>query len=171
MTAAANDNRPPEFDARVMAYMPGLRKLAARHVRNERREDLVVDTIMHALEKWRTFREDGAMWSWLAWTMRGIAANQAKMAMRSARRATVFSIDDYPNLATGSTQQMQAELSETLTALAGMKGGNVLVRRAMGDGLAEIGADMGITRERVRQIEVEARKRFVKVIRRRKVAA
>lgn len=49
---ATNDTaaRPAEFDKAVMAYMPGLKKLAARYVPRAYQDDLVVNTIMHTRE-------------------------------------------------------------------------------------------------------------------------
>lgn len=165
----ANDNtaRPAAFDAAVMAYLPGLKKLAARMVPREYRDDLVTDTIMYVLERWRNFRGDytsarGGLWNWLQWNMRGVVSNQAVTAKSRKRRASFVPMDGHVyHLATPATQHASAEAREAIDRIDG-RDGDVLLRRAMGFGLEEIGADIGVTRERVRQLEVKARARLKK---------
>jgi len=149
--------RPKEFDDRLKAYLPGLRALAATLVPRPYREDLVVDTVMFALEKWQNLRDDGGMWGWLVWNMRGIVSNQAQKAASRARNATFLPIEDHMNLAVPASQEAYTTLSETLREISSNRNGDVLLRRAMGDGLKEIADERGITCERVRQIEVAAR--------------
>ena len=60
-------------------------------------------------------------------------------------------------------QEDYAELSHTLARLTG-RSGEVLTRRAMGETLEEIGNDLGVTRERVRQIENAARAKLLKQV-------
>lgn len=158
-TTAANDNRPPEFDARVMAYLPGLRSMAAKRVPREYRQDLVTDTIMHALTHWKSFREDGGMWNWLEWCMRGIIKNAATKAAVRKRLATFVPIEDHMHLSTPANQLAYADLSKALDGMTG-RGGKIVVRRAMGDSLGEIGNAMGLTAERVRQLEAREMKRL-----------
>lgn len=147
--------RPPDFDARVMAYMPGLQNLARKYKSTtEERNDLVTDTIVYALEKWDNFNESGGMYSWLAWSMRGIASNQRK---RKPQMQVVDAPLLYTNASTPATQEQYCELSSALRAVPPGRSGAVLLRRAMGDELHEIGADFGISRQRVQQIELRAR--------------
>lgn len=147
---AANDNRPPEFDARVIAYLPGLKKLARRYTRNlEERDDLVTDTIALCLRKWKTFRPDGGLWSWMSWEMRGIASN-----MRSRKQINI--VDDATgyimgNAAIAPRQETYADLSQTL-AKATSKYQQIAVRKAMGATLRELGDEFGISRQRVEQL-------------------
>lgn len=159
---AANDNRPQqrpaEFDARVMAYVPGLRNLARRYRRtDEQRNDLVTDTIMSALDRWQSYRADGGMWNWLAWTMRGIVSNHAQQAAVRRKHIKFVAMDDVPHAPIETNQEDYADLSSALAALGRVKNGDVVMRRAMGDSLREIAEDRGVTAERVRQIEVAAR--------------
>lgn len=152
-----NTNRPAEFDARVMAYLPGLRKLASKMVPRQYRDDLVTDTIMFALERWQNFREDGGMWNWLAWNMRGIVTNGAKKAANDKKRVVFVPIEDHMNLAVPAAQDGYAELSDALRHISAHRHGSVLLRRAMGDGLKEIAVDRGTSVEWIRQMEVAAR--------------
>lgn len=156
-TASISNNRPAAFDARVIAYLPGLRSLAAKMVPRAYREDLVTDTVMFALERWQNYREDGGMWNWLAWNMRGIVTNGAKKAANEKKRAVFVQIDDYMNLSVPGSQAGYTELSDTLRNVATHRHGSVLLRRAMGDGLKEIADERGTSVEWVRQMEVSAR--------------
>ena len=150
-------NRPKEFDDRVMAYLPGLRRLAAKYVPRAYQDDLVTDTIMFALGKWQNFREDGGLWNWLAWNMRGIVTNGAVSARRRKAIATFVPIEDVANLATAPAQEGYVELSQALARLSSIKHGEVLIRRAMGDGLKEVAEERGLSRQRIQQLELAAR--------------
>lgn len=157
MNKNTTTERPADFDARVMTYMPGLRRLAAKHVPRPYREDLVNDTVMYALENWRNYRETGAMWSWLEWTMRGIVTNAAKKAATRDKHVRFVPLT-HQDSAIAPAQEGYVRLSEALRGLAAHRHGTVLMRRAMGDTLREIAADRGATKEWVRQMEVSARR-------------
>jgi RNA polymerase sigma factor (sigma-70 family) len=167
----ANDNapakRPASFDAHVTAYLPGLNRLARRYTKTaEQRQDLVTDTVMYALEKWQNFRGDPAdarsgFFAWLTWQMRGVVKNGAVKAEIRKKHITMVPLDATHVAATPATQDVHVDLSATLRDVSSMMNGDVLMRRAMGDTLQEIAADRGVTRERVRQIEVAARARLV----------
>lgn len=158
----ANDNRPREFDARVMAYLPGLRSMAAKRVPREYRQDLVTDTIIYALAHWKSFREDGGMWNWLEWSMRGIISNAATKAAFRKKQATFVPIEDHMYLSMPANQLDYADLSKALDGMNG-RGAKIVIRRAMGDSLAEIGQRMGLTSERVRQLESREMQRLKRV--------
>jgi RNA polymerase sigma factor (sigma-70 family) len=156
----ANDNveRPAEFDARVMRYWPGLWNLAGElGARGEERQDLVTETVMEALKKWENYREGGGFYKWLYWMMRGIWSNSQRSKMRSPM--TDLPVEEYEQrLVTQPTQEHYVELSQALSRMTAGRRGNVLVRRAMGESLREIGADIGVGPEGVRQLELRERK-------------
>lgn len=163
----SNDNnshseRPASFDARIMEYQPGLRKLASKFTATrEERDDLVTDTIIYCLRNWQSFREDGGFWNWLYWSMRGVVSNK-----RDAVKARITLVQDSDGVfasrrGTAPSQLEYVELCQTLKRL-NTRAGGVVVRRAMGETLPEIGADIGVTAERVRQIEEKERKRLVR---------
>lgn len=160
--------RPADFDARVLAYMPGLRALAKRYVPQEYREDLVTDTIIYALDKWQNFRPDGGMWNWLSWTMRGIVSNRAERASTKTRKGVQFvPLEDVAFMAsTPPTQEDAVIAKDMLSRLPRNKGGRILLKRGLGYSLAEIGQRRRrpVSAERVRQMEVDARKAFAKKV-------
>ena len=156
VTSHAHD-RPAEFDSRLLEYRPGMcklaRKLTARHNRRYRTkealDDLVTDTVIYCLDNWRNYREDGGWWNWIYWAMRGVL--KAQMDRHNVRRC-VEPVDNelqYEMAVTPATQMDYAELSETLRNLSGGRDSEALLRLAMGDTLAEVGADMGVSTERV----------------------
>jgi RNA polymerase sigma factor (sigma-70 family) len=152
--------RPATFDARLMQYRPGLIKLAGKFTTTrEERNDLVTDTIIHCLKNWRSFREDGGFWNWLYWSMRGVVGNK-----REGIKARIQLVQDTDGVfaatrGTAPSQLDYVELSQTLSKMTG-RGGKIVVRRAMGETLPVIAADLGITAERVRQLECREMKRL-----------
>lgn len=152
-----DNSRPASFDARVMAYLPGLRKLAARRVQPAYRDDLVTDTIAYALEHWTNYREDGGLWNWLVWQMRGILKNEATKKANRDKHVTFVQMADHMHFSVPASQEDYADLSFAFDRAAGVKNGDVLIRRAMGDTLDDIATDRGLCRERIRQLESAAR--------------
>ncbi|ESX78491.1 MULTISPECIES: sigma-70 family RNA polymerase sigma factor [unclassified Mesorhizobium] len=157
-------SRPKEFDARVMAYTPGLHKLAKRYRhRLEDQSDLVTDTIIYALGAWQTFREDGGMWSWLSFCMRGVVSNQAKKAAaRKGMRFVALTTGAEALLYSEPSQEHHAELVDAMARLRRIKGGTIVLRRALGHKLREIADRKGISTTRVEQIESAARAKLKK---------
>lgn len=152
----ANDNRPPEFDALIEKYTPGLKSLASRLMPG-RGDDLYVDTVILLLHRWRSFRPDGGFWNWASLTMRGAARD---IRNREKRRPREVGLGDASERSTQPRQHDHAELSDALRRISSIRNGDVLLRRAMGDKLDEIAADRGVSRERVRQMEAIAREDF-----------
>lgn len=151
-------NRPASFDAAVMAYAPGLRNLSKRLTTPDKRDDLVTDTIITALHRWASFREDGGMWNWLSLTMRATAQDGRKRAARS-----IDVVDDpeghhLSRVPMHPRQEDYVELSQALARVSGRER-DVLVRRVMGDTCREIANDNGLSVQRVQQIELKARER------------
>lgn len=169
--------RPPEFDARVEAYLPGLKKLALRYTRRDYRDDLVTDTIMYALENWQKFRGDlkqdkSGLWMWLAWTMRGISTHGARNAAARRKRITLVPIGDATrSLGFASNQHERLEVNQAIQMLSTVRDGDVVLQRAMGDSLEEIAVQRGVTKQRIHQIEIASRRVFHKRNRLLKVAA
>jgi len=163
---AHNDNtpatRPAEFDAMLVQYRPGLMRLAARlGYFGEDGDYLVLDTIAHCLANWQRYRQDGGAWGYVSWQMRNIARNR-RAAMKRQR---MFVADPDGRLIDGLTHQGEQEYVVDLNrALAHLnsRNGRVLLRRAMGETMQDIADDIGVTRERVRQIEDATRRNLAR---------
>lgn len=153
--SAANDNspRPAEFDKRLATYIPGLRKQAKHY--NCDVDDLVSDTVEHALKSWHTFREDGGFWWWLKRCMQYVVARRKRI--QRPRTVAIMNHD----AATHPNQEEYADLSRALNSLPVGRDGEIVLRAAMGEEGPEIGARHGIGGERVRQI-VRANRKSLK---------
>lgn len=155
-------DRPAAFDARVMAYFPGLMNAAKRYTRNnDERYDLAVDTVAKALSCWTNFREDGGLWKWLVWNMRGIASNRARDAVAKKRYGREVSTESLPQRSTPAEQEHAADLAVAVDRLSAIRHGDVLLRYATGETHMEIAGERGISRQRVRQLAEKARERLV----------
>ena len=167
---ADNDNRPAEFDAAVLQWLPFLHKMAARLERNKQdREDLVNETIATALKRWAGYKQEGSLPGWLVFQMRSVV-NDARRKKRvptfsySTARVVEFDDDGAGNvpktiidrLGSPARQEDIVCARQVVDALTG-RDGDVVLRPPMGDTLEAIGAGMGITRERARQIEARGR--------------
>lgn len=153
-----NNSRPASFDAAVLQWIPLLRKLAARfESREQDREDLVQETIATALHRWASFKPDGKMSGWLMYQMR----ERCQAARARNKYANAVSLDD-DTTATPQTQEGTIVARQALEALNDNRAENALVRLAMGDTLEEVGATIGLSGERVRQITTTARRQFGK---------
>lgn len=151
--------RPAEFDAKVMAYMPGLKSLSHKYAPAGEREELIQDTLVQIFASWKNFRGDdygsgSGFYNWLAWQMRAVAGNK-----RSKKSVPTVYDDNgkYSAIVGMPADQERAVIAKDMLGRATGRDGAILLRRGMGCGLKEIGAELGLTRERVRQLEVRGR--------------
>lgn len=154
--------RPHGFDAALTAYMPTLRR-QAKYMAGARHEDLLQDAVVMMLglaSKCRveTFR------TWAQIIMRRAASNH-KRAMRAGQRAApTVDIKAAYHVATAPNQEFATDLAIVTDALAGIKNGDIVLRRADDELLREIGAERGVGREAVRQLEEKARARLKDIL-------
>jgi RNA polymerase sigma factor (sigma-70 family) len=165
MTAAINapaDTRPPEFDARVMSYYPHLGRFAYKLTNNKaEQEELLQETIAYILSHWTPFRPDGGFYNWITLVMRHVAQNGRRKAKVRSRYMPMVQDDRAMGAVSVPPTQIDfVSLRETLREIAPGRTGDILVRRAMGETLDVIGKDLGIGKERVRQIESKERDRL-----------
>jgi|GEM_PF-2490092 len=158
---AENDNRPPAFDSALLAYQPGMRRLASKlGYRGSEAVDLVTDTIAYCLEHWTNFHGDlDKMWNWIYWQMRGIVKNsRSKKRLEMVPEGRAYEIAE-----TSANQADVAHAGQVVSLLAG-RSGDMIMRLAMGDTLEEIARQHGVSRERVRQIVEKERARLLVLI-------
>lgn len=174
---AANDNRPAEFDARVLAYMPALKKLAYRFERNRQdREDLINETVEVALRRWAGYRPDGGFYGWLVGQMRSVVADVRRRARRHVAGPldAAFdhnSMDDTPMAVSSwheptlpAEQDNIIELDQVRAAMRPGRAGEMLMRVAAGEEYSTIAADYGVSRQRAHQIVTAERARLRKAL-------
>ncbi|MGM4911465.1 sigma-70 family RNA polymerase sigma factor [Rhizobium sp. 768_B6_N1_8] len=155
-------SRPTGFDAALAAYLPQLKR-QARYMAGARHEDLLQDTLVMMLslaDKCRveTFR------TWAQFMLRRAAGNH-KRAMRAEKR-TGHAVDLKAayHVGTAPNQEYATDLAIVTDALAGIKNGDIVLRRADDELLREIGAERGVSREAVRQLEEKARARLKDIL-------
>lgn len=159
-----NDNRPIWYDQKLAAYQPYIRRLVNRAVRVNR-DDVVQDVYVEAMNKWHLYRDEYRFGTWIGLMVRNVISDKLQKSTRKKRIATIVSLDreGVLNISTDPVQHDYVELSQVLRRLSGTRDSDVLMRIAMGDELGEIGADYGISRERVRQLGERERGRLVRV--------
>lgn len=153
--------RPDGFDAALTEYMPSLRK-QAKFIAGENGEDLLQDAVvsmLHLADKCRmsTFR------TWAQLVLRRTAGNYKRSA-RAMKRSVSAAMASNVNVPVPPNQEEFVDVGNALAALGKIKHGEIVVRRAMGDRLAEIGAARGTHKEAVRQLESKARAKLVKAL-------
>lgn len=162
----ANDNRPAGFDAALEAYLPSLRKQANFLAGNSADgEVLLHETVVRMLRcadncRIETFK------TWAQLRLNSTAQELRNYDRRAARRAPVVSIDaatggELENLHAAlhcvSSQHAHLELKEVVGKLRRIPNGDIVLRRAAGVSLSEIGAENGTSKENIRQKEERAR--------------
>jgi DNA-directed RNA polymerase specialized sigma24 family protein len=73
----ANDNRPPAFDALLLAYGPFLRKRCI-YMMPDSAEEAYQEATCRALENWHKYRPDGSFTAWLNFIVRTIRHESAR---------------------------------------------------------------------------------------------
>lgn len=164
-TTPANDNspRPAEFDARILAHLPMLKRMADKFCHPNDREEIVQEAVTLALEKWQDFRPEGSFYMWLGWKLRQAA--DRRTTVHKKRKLTAYDPEGriLNSLPVAARQEDIAFASEVVRELSGTRDGKILIRRAMGEELKQIGIEQGIGKERVRQLSERARERLQQV--------
>ena len=152
MPQPSNDNRPAEFDAQLVRYLPGLRALALRlrpSTPPDEREDLVNSTVLKALENWHKYRTGASPFPWLSLLMRGIARDELDKAKALKRTAThMLGAEFQAHL---PSQEHAADVRMVMSQITpGLRA--EFVEIAMGTPCAHLAAGRGVTKQRMDQI-------------------
>lgn len=158
------NDRPASFDILLTEHMPFLRHLARD------REDVVQNIALAAMQKWQRYSGDYKFSTWLGLVARAVGAD-VRVKRDAKKRAARFVGVDAVTASVPASQHDYVELSETLRRLSGTRDSDVLMRHAMGEELAVIGADYGIGKERARQLCERERRRLRKGGAERRAAA
>lgn len=153
---------PAAYNAMLVEHRPLVRKMAhfycAKHPANGDPEDFAQDLCEMALVRATNYRTNYLFATWIRYLSKAVAYTRKQKAAAKSRSGRSVEVPE--TLATPASQHDYAELSQVLRHVAG-RGGEALVRVAMGDRLEDVGADMGISKERVRQITNVERRRLV----------
>lgn len=152
----ANDNRPAEFDAMLVAHIPYVRKAVAyRANSSEPREEYVQIVLMKAMERWANYRTSDSFRQWLKWIVRQTLTNQ-----RSLKKITVAmgGMEDLPQQATGARQH---NLLEAKMVVEAAMQSDILSAIALGETTPEIAASRGVHRNAIRQAANRHREKYL----------
>lgn len=159
----ANDNvqRPAEYDAKIVAYRPFMRKLASlRGVQSADMEEFIQDVMVEAFIRYKHYRPDTyKLTTWIIMLVRNVYHRRRLYAQAGGRRGVTVDIEDV-TLAVEPDQETLVDLAIAMDALPKDRDGEIWLRRAQGEELAEIGRDFGISRERARQLAARGRQRM-----------
>lgn len=146
--------RPKEFDAHVMQWMPFLKKMAAKlESKSQDREDLVHETIVVALRRWSSYNPENSLPTWLVYQMR----ERVKFLRKQRSVTSVCCAGSVLDCAGVSPRQDKiVELNQVISK---MRDGEkvVLLARADGETLEDVGSEIGVSSQRVHQLETAAR--------------
>lgn len=166
--------RPAAFDARVLQWMPFLRKLANRFERNAQdREDLISETVEIALRRWANYRYEGSFSSWLAFQMRDRVQEIRRRARRHVAEPLDTTWDKDNNYAPteSANHDNVVELDQIRAALRPGRAGDMVMRAASGEEYSEIAAAYGVSRQRAHQIVTAERARLRRALNTVRMAA
>jgi DNA-directed RNA polymerase specialized sigma24 family protein len=161
--------RPEAFDAAVMAYIPGLKKLARKLTNTaDARDELVQDTMVYAFSHWTNFRNDppapkNGMYNWLTLNMRSIAQGKRQVAANAKKNMPREPLSALVASATPASQENIVYANQIVRRLSRTREGRMLVRIGSGETLIEVGKRRGLCHERVRQLTERARESLMKV--------
>lgn len=168
----ANDNtpRPDWFDKLLVEYMPFARKCANQMRGGDDAEEILQDFYVDACNRWAAYDRQYRFGTFVFQVVRNVVQNRKTYRTRKMRAGGALSLDMSQDsgmdnwLKTPATQHDHAELACVLRSMSGTRDSEALIRRAMGEELEEIGTDMGISRERVRQLAERERERLRKAV-------
>lgn len=169
-TTTAAATRPQWYDDKLIAYMPFARKCARKLAGSDDIEEVMQDAYADALNRWAMYDQAYSFGTFISQLVRNSVQNRKAYRMKKKRSGGSLSLDDRQDagmkknwLSVAATQDDHAELSCVLRHLSGTRDSEALMRRAMGEDFVEIGADMGICRERARQLVERERAKLRKL--------
>lgn len=162
----ANDNRPAEFDAAIVAYLPGLHALAKRlrpTASQDVHDELVQDTVCKAFASWRHYRPGSTPLPWLKFLMRAINRDALVDLKKEVACKTIMG--RAPFQATLPNQEHAAAASLLLGQIAPALRAE-FVEIGMGTPCAQLAVARGVTKQRMDQIVRAERDRLAAMERR-----
>ena len=169
--AAANDNnpRPAWYDKAILDHQALLARMAYGHARRAgEAEEIVQDTIVLALRKWDRYDPQFTFGTWLGLLMKNVMTERRTRATRMKRTGVAVNIDDVI-IPARAEQEDALMMSDVLAAFPEGRDGHVLMRRLYGDEQLEIAESMGVSRQRVQQIEERGLQKVRRTITMRKI--
>jgi RNA polymerase sigma factor (sigma-70 family) len=157
--------RPQWYDDKVLAHRPVIAWMAKKLVPTADIDEFIQDVYVLAFYRYSNFNPEYAFTTWLGMLSRNVATERRRARLTKMRTGRLVDMEqmtgvDNMTLSAPATQDIAADLAIVLEALPKDRDGEVWLRRAQGEELAEIGRDMGIGRERARQLGDRGRQRM-----------
>lgn len=155
-----------DFDATVRNYRAALTRRCARMCRSGWMdpEDLQQEFWLDVAKMWPRIEPDVGITALLFQILRSTVSRLIRARNTRSRTGFEVPLEDWDGGAVAADQETAVELSRAIDAIDRLpdRQRQVLVARALGEELGEIGDRMGVTRQRVNQIETTARQRLLK---------
>lgn len=156
----SNDNRPASYDAALLEHTRLIRKMGYKYDRHNR-EEFAQDLHAYLLDKWHYYNPIYPFSTWVRMSALSVHCVRYKAKTAACRNAPTICADTNASLLySQDAPESTLDLASIVSRLNGTRGGMMLLRRAMGDGLREIAAEYGISKERVRQIIMAEREKL-----------
>jgi DNA-directed RNA polymerase specialized sigma24 family protein len=149
--------RSAEFDKQLLAYMPGLYRNAVRMTRRTSSAKVLLDATVEAMLKRHQSCRMETFYTWAILVMRNVASTLKEERGRLKRQGISVDMEEAGELPECDRQSSFVEVADVVRFLRGRKGGDILVRRAMGEGIDEIASDIGMSRSGVHAAEQRER--------------
>lgn len=158
-------DRPAEFDRRLVAHIPNMKRTATRFAKGDDRTEILQDALAHALAKWATFRNEAGDYAgfatWCTWQVRAVVELRREAA-GAAKRAAKLSPIEKADLTVGPRQENIVFAGQVVRRLSRSRDGRILLQAAKGEKKIDIAKRRGISGERVRQLSERARERITR---------
>lgn len=162
-TTVATATRPAWYDEKLVAYAGRIARLA-RVFGGRQHEEVAQDIYLDAINRWDRYVPDQYSFAmWLKLCARNVASKRKQYRMAQMRHADVCAFDEAYTMSAQPTQHEAMELSDTVRHLKG-RGGQILLRVATGEFMHEIGAELGVSKQRVEQIVRQERAALRKAV-------
>lgn len=155
-----------DFDATVRNYRDAVTRRCARLCRTGWMdpEDLQQEFWLDVAKMWPRIELEGGITALLFQILRSTVSRLIRARNTRSRTGFEVPLEDWDGGSVAADQDTAVELSRAIERVDRLPANErqVLVARVLGDELAEIGNRMGVTRQRVNQIETAARARLKK---------
>jgi len=141
--------RPAEFDKRLMAYMPAIRKSVNLRVPYAKREDTMQEALADIIGNWEKFRHDGdyrGFFVWLKWRVMAVVSKD-----RQKRSEPVCHKDD-ADVSVAPRQDDIVLAGQVVRRLKRTRAGRMHLRYAAGESQTSIARKRKISSARVQQL-------------------
>lgn len=149
MTTTRPAVRPAEFDKRLMAYMPAIRKSVNLRVPYAKREDTLQEVLADIIGNWQKFRHEGdyhGFFVWAKWRVKAVVSKD-----KQKRSEPVCHKED-ADVSVAARQEDIVLAGQVVRRLKRSRAGRMHLRYAAGESQTSIGKRRTLSAARVQQL-------------------